>query len=105
MPFVDLHSSDDFASVYYITNSLFSNVGGFDSEKPTVLILHGMFLDTQWLDYHWGDPRLFKNFNLIAFDMRCAGRSVCRPSPRHDTWVEAADIALCHQVCRTLTLF
>ncbi|KAF5363858.1 hypothetical protein D9756_000594 [Leucocoprinus leucothites] len=96
MPFVDLHSTDDFASVYYQTNSQFGNVRGFDPEKPTVLILHPMFFDTDWLNYHWGDPRLYKNFNLIAFDMRCSGRTVCRPSPRHDTWVEAADVALCH---------
>ncbi|KAJ3566960.1 hypothetical protein NP233_g6666 [Leucocoprinus birnbaumii] len=96
MPFVDLHSTDDFASIYYQTNSQFGNVGGFDPEKPTVLILHPMFFDTQWLDYHWGDPRLYKNFNLIALDMRCSGKTVCRSSPRHDTWVEAADVALCH---------
>ncbi|KXN86305.1 hypothetical protein AN958_10167 [Leucoagaricus sp. SymC.cos] len=96
MPFVDLFSTDDFVSIYYITNSQFGNVGGFDPQKPTVLILHPTFFDTQWLDYHWGDPRLYKNFNLIAFDMRCSGRTVSRPSTRHDTWVEAADIALCH---------
>jgi pimeloyl-ACP methyl ester carboxylesterase len=87
-----------------MTNSQFGNVSGFDPEKPTVLVLHPMFFDTQWLDYHWGDPRLYQNFNLIAFDMRCSGRTVCRPNPRHDTWVEAADVALCHLVCRVLTL-
>lgn len=100
MPFVDLHNKDDFASIFYVTNSEFGNVGGFDPEKPTVIILHPMFLDTQWLDNHWGDPRIYKNCNLIAFDMRCAGRSVSRPNARHDTWVEAADIALCHLVRR-----
>lgn len=98
MPFIDLHSKDDFVSIFYITNSEFGNVGGFDPEKPTVLILHPVFLDLQWIDNHWGDPRIYQNCNLIAFDMRCSGRSVSRPSARHDNWVEAADIALCHMV-------
>ncbi|EKM80253.1 hypothetical protein AGABI1DRAFT_39382 [Agaricus bisporus var. burnettii JB137-S8] len=100
MPFIDLHSKDDFVSIFYITNSEFGNVGGFDPEKPTVLILHPVFLDLQWIDNHWGDPRIYQNCNLIAFDMRCSGRSVSRPSARHDNWVEAADIALCHMKLR-----
>ncbi|KAJ7781671.1 hypothetical protein B0H16DRAFT_1448038 [Mycena metata] len=58
MPFVDLHSADDFASIHYITNSFFGNVGGFDPEKPTV----------------FNDPGLDSEFNLIAFDMRVSGR-------------------------------
>ncbi|KAF9451996.1 alpha/beta-hydrolase [Macrolepiota fuliginosa MF-IS2] len=95
MPYVDLYSKDDFVSICYVTNSAFGNVSGFNPEKPTVLILHPLFLDTQWLENHWGDPRFYDGCNLIAFDMRCSGRSVCRPSGRHDTWVEAADIALC----------
>ncbi len=98
MPHVDLYSTDDFASIFYVTNSAFGNVSGFDPGKQTVIILHPLFLDTQWLENHWGDPRLYSHFNLIAFDMRCAGRSACRPSGRHDAWVEAADIALCHLV-------
>lgn len=101
MPFIDLHSKDDFASIFYITNTDFGNVGGFDPEKPTVIILHPMFFDVQWIDNHWGDPRIYQKCNLIAFDMRCSGRSVSRPSARHDTWVEAADIALCHLVSGT----
>lgn len=105
MPYVDLYSKGDFASIFYMTNSPFGNVSGFDPEKPTVLILHPLFLDTQWLDNHWGDPRLYKNYNLIAFDMRCAGRSVCRPSERHDAWVEAADVALCILVRCILDIF
>ncbi|KAJ7931973.1 hypothetical protein B0H13DRAFT_2308120 [Mycena leptocephala] len=45
MPFVDLQSADDFASIYYITNSWFSNVGGLNPEKATICILHQTFLD------------------------------------------------------------
>lgn len=98
MPHVDLYSTGDFASIFYVTNSPFGNVSGFDPDKQTVIILHPLFLDTQWLENHWGDPRLYSNFNLIAFDMRCAGKSACRASGRHDPWVEAADLALCHLV-------
>jgi len=103
MPFIDLYSTNDFVSIYYKTNSQYGNVGGFDMDKPTILILPPMFFDTQWLDNHWGDPRLYQNFNLVALDMRCSGETVSRPSPRHDTWVEAADVALCHLVCYILT--
>lgn len=39
------------------------------------------------------DARLSSRYNLMAFDMRCAGRSSSRPSGAHDTWVDAADLA------------
>ncbi|KAJ7477146.1 Alpha/Beta hydrolase protein [Mycena galericulata] len=97
MPFVDLHSSDDFASIHYITNSFLGNVGGFDPEKPTICILHPTFLDSSWVYAQFNDPRLDADFNLIAFDMRVAGKSVCRHSGKHDSWVDAADLAFCHQ--------
>ncbi|KAH9482457.1 hypothetical protein JR316_0004557 [Psilocybe cubensis] len=97
MPFVDIHSADDYASIYYFTNTTYSNVGAFDPEKPTVVVLHPVFLDSTWLDTQLGDPRLHKNFNLIAFDMRSSGKSICRPNPAHDSWVDAADLAICFQ--------
>ncbi|KAJ7087241.1 Alpha/Beta hydrolase protein [Mycena belliarum] len=97
MPFVDLHSSDDFASIYYTTNAQFGNVGAFDPARPTVCILHPTFLDSSWVYAQFCDPRLDAGFNLIAFDMRVAGKSECRPSGRHDSWVDAADLAFCHQ--------
>lgn len=99
MPYVDLYCSDDYASIYYTTNTPCGNVGGFDAEKPTIIILHPLFLDSTWLDQQFGDPRLNDQYNLVAFDLRTCGRSTCRPSGRHDSWVEAADLALCHQVC------
>ncbi|KAJ7468831.1 hypothetical protein B0H11DRAFT_1640891, partial [Mycena galericulata] len=49
MPFVGLQSADDFASIYYITNSWFSNVGGFNPDKATICILHQTFLDSSWV--------------------------------------------------------
>jgi len=97
MPYIDLQSADDYASIWYTTNSPFGNVGGFDPEKPTIIILHPTFLDSTWLHNQFGDPRLDSAFNLIAFDMRVCGRSTCRPSGRHDSWVEAADLAFAVQ--------
>uniref|UniRef100_A0A0W0G494 Putative alpha/beta-hydrolase n=1 Tax=Moniliophthora roreri TaxID=221103 RepID=A0A0W0G494_MONRR len=97
MPYVDLYSEDDWTSIFYTTNSAFGNVSGFDPEKPTIMMLHPAFLDSSWLDNQFGDPRLDNNFNLIAFDMRVCGKSSCRPSGRHDSWVDAADLAFCHQ--------
>jgi hypothetical protein len=98
MPYVDIHSTDDYASIYYFTNSPGGNVSGFDPAKPTIIMLPPAFLDSTWLDNQFGDPRLNESFNLISFDMRVSGRSTSRPSERHDSWVEAADLALCHQV-------
>ncbi|KAJ7762816.1 Alpha/Beta hydrolase protein [Mycena maculata] len=97
MPFVDLHSAEDFASISYITNSFLGNVGGFDPQKPTVCILPPTFLDSSWLYSQFNDPRLDADYNLIAFDMRVAGKSECRHSGKHDSWVDAADLAFCHQ--------
>ncbi|KAJ6567283.1 Alpha/Beta hydrolase protein [Mycena vulgaris] len=97
MPFVDFHSADDFASIHYITNSFFGNVGSFDPEKPTICILHPTFLDSSWVYAQFNDPRLDADYNLIAFDMRVAGKSECRHSGKHDSWVDAADLAFCHQ--------
>ncbi|KAL0581232.1 hypothetical protein V5O48_000820 [Marasmius crinis-equi] len=98
MPYVDLYSDSDYASIFYATNTDFGNVGGFDPEKPTILMLHPTFLDSSWLSNQFGDPRLDRNYNLIAFDMRVSGRSTCKPSGMHDSWVDAADLAYCHQL-------
>lgn len=105
MPTVDLYSGTDYASIYYTTNTPYNNVGAFDPEKPTIIILHPLFLDSSWLDLQMGDFRLNKRYNMVAFDMRCCGRSVSRPTGRHDTWVEAADLAFCAQVSRNECIF
>ena len=99
MPWVDLCSADDYASIFYRTNTQYSNVSGFSPEKPTIVVLHPLYLDTTWLDLQFGDARLSRSYNMIAFDMRSAGRSVCRPNGRHDSWVDAADLAFCFYVC------
>lgn len=97
MPVVDLHSQDDFASIFYTTNTTFNNVSAFDPEKPTIIVLHPLFLDSTWLDNQFCDPRLSGHYNVIAFDMRTCGRSRCRSSGRHDSWVDSADLAFCCQ--------
>ena len=98
MPYVDLWSEGDYASIWYTTNSKFGNVGGFKPGRPTVLMLHPTFLDSSWLHNQFGDPRLSSDFNLIAIDMRVCGKSVAEHSGKHDSWVEAADLAFVHRV-------
>ncbi|KAH7888088.1 alpha/beta-hydrolase [Phlebopus sp. FC_14] len=97
MPYVDIPSNGDYISIWYITNTVYGNVGSFDPAKPTVIILHPLFLDSSWLSRHFDDPRLSSHYNLVAFDQRTMGRSRCRPSPYHDCYVDAADLALAMQ--------
>ena len=101
MPTVDLHSRADYASIYYATNTPHYNVSGFDPEKPTLVMLHPAFLDSTWMDLQVNDSRLQAHYNIIVFDMRSSGKSTCRPSGRHDSWVDAADLAFCFQVSRS----
>ena len=98
MPYVDLFSSNDYATIWYETNSRFGNVGSFDPDKPTIVMLHPVFLDSSWLDSQFNDPRLNSAFNMIAIDMRVCGKSSARPSGLHDSWVDAADLAFVFQV-------
>ena len=98
MPYVDLVSSDDYASIWYTTNSPSLNVSGFDPEKPTLVMLHSLFLDHTWLHPQLDDPRLNANFNIIVFDTRTTGKSLFRPTGRYDLWVTAADLAHCFYV-------
>lgn len=98
MPYVDIYSKDDYASIFYTTNTEYDSVGGFDPGRPTIIMLHPTFLDSSWLSEQFADPRLENHFNLIAFDMRVCGKSMCRTNGKHDSWVEAADVAMCSQV-------
>ncbi|KAH9977632.1 alpha/beta-hydrolase [Lactifluus volemus] len=97
MPYVDIAQGNDFASIWYITNSPTGHVSSFDPNKPTLILLHPFFLDTTWLDNQFGDPRLDSDYNLIAFDQRAAGRTLSRPNGKQDAWTDAADLAFaCH---------
>ncbi|KAI0307025.1 hypothetical protein B0F90DRAFT_1807732 [Multifurca ochricompacta] len=97
MPYVDIAQGNDFASLWYTTNSPTGHVSSFDFDKPTVILLHPFFLDSTWLDAQFGDPRLNEDYNLIAFDQRAAGRTLSRPNGKQDAWTDAADLAFaCH---------
>ena len=97
MPYVDIAQGNDFASIWYITNSPTGHVSSFDPDKSTLILLHPFFLDTTWLDNQFGDPRLNCDYNLIAFDQRAAGRTLSRPNGKQDAWTDAADLAFaCH---------
>ncbi|KAA1466048.1 alpha/beta-hydrolase [Dentipellis sp. KUC8613] len=102
MPYIDLvYAKDDFASLWYTTNSPTGAVSSFDPDKPTVILLHPIFLDSTWLDNQFDDPRINARYNLIAFDARCAGKTISRPSGKHDHWTDCADLAF---ACMTLWL-
>ncbi|KAN0124254.1 hypothetical protein V8E52_001903 [Russula decolorans] len=99
MPFVDLpNAHDDYASLWYITNSATGTVGGFDPSKPAVLLLHPQFLDSAWLSAQFEDPPLSANYNLIVFDARHAGQTASRLNGKQDSWTDAADLAFALEV-------
>ena len=98
MPYVDLVSSDDYATISYTTNAPAGSVSGFDPDKPTLVMLHPLWLDSSWTTPQLDDPRLNANFNIIVFDTRSTGKSLFRPTGRHDLWVTAADLAHCFYV-------
>jgi hypothetical protein len=99
MPFVDLpNAHDDYASLWYITNSATGTVGGFHPSKATVLLLHPQFLDSAWLSAQLEDPRLSANYNLIALDARHSGQTTSRLNGKQDSWTDAADLAFALEV-------
>ncbi|THH33739.1 hypothetical protein EUX98_g470 [Antrodiella citrinella] len=93
MPFIDLVARDDYASLWYSTNTQARNVGGFDPLKPTIVMLHPLHVDSEWLYPQLDDPRLFQKYNIVTFDTRLTGASFNRFSPKYDLWVAAADLA------------
>ena len=99
MPYVDLpNAHDDYASLWYITNSSTGTVGGFDPAKATVLLLHPQFLDSAWLSAQFEDPRLSTSYNLIALDARHSGQTTSRLNGKQDSWTDAADVAFALEV-------
>jgi pimeloyl-ACP methyl ester carboxylesterase len=99
MPYVDLPNvHEDYVSLWYTTNSATGTVGGFDPAKATVLLLHPQFLDSSWLSAQFEDPRLSRNYNLIAFDARHSGQTLSRLNGKQDSWTDAADVAFALEV-------
>ncbi len=99
MPYLDLPR--DKITIWYTTNLKNDNVANLDRSKPTILILHGMFLNTRFLAPQFTDPRLHDSFNMIAYDALSCGRTKNPVSPSHDLWCDAALIA---QVAHELKL-
>ncbi|KAG8973452.1 hypothetical protein FRB90_009924, partial [Tulasnella sp. 427] len=91
MPFLDLPR--DKISIWYTTNLRNDSIANLDRNKPTLLILHGMFLNTRFLAPQFNDPRLSDNFNLIAYDAMSCGKTKNPVSPQNDLWCQAALIA------------
>jgi hypothetical protein len=106
MPYVDLpNAHDDYASLWYITNSSTGTVGGFDPSKATVLLLHPQFLDSAWLSAQFEDPRLSTSYNLIALDARHSGQTTSRLNGKQDSWTDAADVAFALEVRKNAGFF
>lgn len=106
MPYVDLpNAHDDYASLWYITNSSTGTVGGFDPAKATVLLLHPQFLDSAWLSAQFEDPRLSTSYNLIALDARHSGQTTSRLNGKQDSWTDAADVAFALEVRKRVFFF
>ncbi|VDC06247.1 unnamed protein product [Peniophora sp. CBMAI 1063] len=100
MPYVDLFSRDDFAQLYYHTNSQSGSVSDFDPAKATIVLLHPFIFDCTWTASQMGDPRLGDRYNIIAFDSRFSGKSRTKLTGKLDYWVLAADIAYAFQTLR-----
>ncbi len=98
MPYVDFISGEDRVSLWYITNTNTCNASSFDPLKPTIILLHPLFLDSTWLNTQMEDPRLNKSYNMIALDLRACGKSNSSLTGAHDCWVNAADLAFFHRV-------
>ena len=61
-------------------------------------MLPPLFLDSSWLRNQMYDPRLALHYNIIALDTRSHGKSRNTVNGARDSWVDAADVALFHQV-------
>ena len=99
MPYIDLLHPSDAVSIWYTSSSRLGTVNSLHPDKPTIVMLHPLYLNSSWLWAQMDDPRLNSTYNIIAFDTRTSGKSMSAPSGMYDTWVQAADLALCFQVC------
>jgi hypothetical protein len=55
----------------YITTSHNSNISSFDSNKPTILLLHSYHLDSTWTRDQFRDERLVNNYNMLVVERSC----------------------------------
>ncbi|KAF9649317.1 alpha/beta-hydrolase [Thelephora ganbajun] len=97
MPYIDLLHPSEAVSIWYTSSSRLGTVNSLLPDKPTIVMLHPLYLNSSWLWCQMDDPRLNSSYNIIAFDTRTSGKSMSTPSGMYDTWVQAADLALCFQ--------
>lgn len=80
--------------LYYICNAPSNDPLLFDHSRPTIVFLHGLYVDSSWLRYHFRDHRLADHYNLIGFDARACGLTKSSILPSRDSWVDASDLAV-----------
>lgn len=102
MPYIDLLHPSDVVSIWYTSSSRMGTINSLHPGEPTIVMLHPLYLNSSWLWSQMDDPRLGGSYNIIAFDTRTSGKSMSTPSGMYDTWVQAADLALCFQVRRCI---
>jgi len=101
MPYIESKElAKDKIQVWYTTNLKGDNTANLDRSKPTVLLLHGMFLSSRFLAPQFNDQRLSGAFNLIAIDALSCGKTKNPVAPQHDLWSDAALIAICMEALK-----
>ena len=101
MPYIDLFHPSDVVSIWYTSSSQLGTVNSLPPNKSTIVTLHLLYLNSSRLWGQMNDPRLNSAFNIVAFDTRTSGKSMSTLSEVYNTWVQAADLALHFQVCKT----
>ncbi|KAG8935095.1 hypothetical protein FRC02_008667 [Tulasnella sp. 418] len=95
MPYLESKElAKDKIQLWYTTNLRNDNIAYLDRSKPTIILLHGMFLDTRFLAPQMADPRLKNAFNLIAFDSLSCGKTKNPVHSGRDLWCDAALLAI-----------
>ncbi|KAF8491299.1 hypothetical protein JB92DRAFT_1273815 [Gautieria morchelliformis] len=97
MPFCDI-SNDK--SLHYITNTPQGDALDLNPDKAVILLLPHNVTDVTWLREQFRDPRLSSRYNLVGIDLPHLGRSKAPVNAKQDAWVDAADIAMAHELLR-----
>ncbi|KAF8307732.1 hypothetical protein DL93DRAFT_2101092 [Clavulina sp. PMI_390] len=102
MPYVDLRHSE--VQLYWTSNIPGDDLNCLHTHpKPLIILLHPVLLSSEWRKHQLEDPNLNRAFYMIAIDGPTSGRSKCKNylahehALKHDTWAEAAMLALFSQ--------
>ncbi|EJU02984.1 hypothetical protein DACRYDRAFT_21351 [Dacryopinax primogenitus] len=91
MPFVDL--PEDGVSYFYRSNLPGDgSIKGLDKTKQTIVFTLGAIFDSSSFVNQLKDPRLSKNYNLIALDGRAQGQTISEPEPGRDAWTDGVEL-------------